>query len=179
MRYVLGPVNTNPISSAGAVFCPARQNERGLAVLNEQMITPLGGKQPQPFGLRPEGSALGVRPEGSALGVRPEGSALGVRPEGSALGVRPEGSALGVRRKTRHSALLVAHLESPNLSPRALIGVFSGATEPIGLVLTGPNLFSRRHSSRPASVKIASKFTQKYFSGALHGIVSLRWLSAD
>ncbi|MCG8121974.1 MAG: hypothetical protein N0C82_20415, partial [Candidatus Thiodiazotropha endolucinida] len=46
-----------------------------------------------------------------------------------------------------HSALLVAHLESPNLSPRApkevplgcaLIGSFSGTTGCIGLVLTGP-----------------------------------------
>ncbi|MES9842393.1 MAG: hypothetical protein ABW134_17720, partial [Candidatus Thiodiazotropha endolucinida] len=46
--------------------------------------------------------------------------------------------ALGVRLKKRHSALLVVHLESPNLSPRALIGAFSGATGPIGLVLTGP-----------------------------------------
>ncbi|MFI0415523.1 MAG: hypothetical protein ACH255_15415, partial [Candidatus Thiodiazotropha sp.] len=43
------------------------------------------------------------------------------------------------RLKKRHSALLVVHLESPNLSPRALIGAFSGATGPIGLVLTGPN----------------------------------------
>ncbi|MCW4335501.1 MAG: hypothetical protein N0E52_16390, partial [Candidatus Thiodiazotropha endolucinida] len=50
--------------------------------------------------------------------------------------------------KKRHSALLVAHLESPNLSPRApkevplgcaLIGAFSGTTGCIGLVLTGPN----------------------------------------
>ncbi|MBW9267066.1 MAG: group II truncated hemoglobin [Candidatus Thiodiazotropha sp. (ex. Lucinisca nassula)] len=42
--------------------------------------------------------------------------------------------------KKRHSALLVVHLESPNLSPRALSGAFSGATGPIGLVLTGPNI---------------------------------------
>ncbi|MES9896567.1 MAG: hypothetical protein ABW141_16890, partial [Candidatus Thiodiazotropha endolucinida] len=50
--------------------------------------------------------------------------------------------------KKRHSALLVAHLESPNLSPRApkevplgcaLIGAFSGTTGRIGLVLTGPS----------------------------------------
>ncbi|MCG7875431.1 MAG: hypothetical protein N0C90_03795, partial [Candidatus Thiodiazotropha endolucinida] len=45
----------------------------------------------------------------------------------------------GLRLKKRHSALLVAHLESPNLSPRALIGAFSGTTGRIGLVLTGPN----------------------------------------
>ncbi|MEW8041402.1 MAG: hypothetical protein AB2777_19620, partial [Candidatus Thiodiazotropha endolucinida] len=51
---------------------------------------------------------------------------------------RPEGSALGVRLKKRHSALLVTHLESPNFSPRALIGAFSGTTGRIGLVLTGP-----------------------------------------
>ncbi|MEW8192799.1 MAG: hypothetical protein AB2793_03750, partial [Candidatus Thiodiazotropha sp.] len=37
------------------------------------------------------------------------------------------------------SALLVAHLELPNLSPRALIGAFSGTTGRIGLVLTGPS----------------------------------------
>ncbi|PUB83406.1 MAG: hypothetical protein DBP02_11905 [gamma proteobacterium symbiont of Ctena orbiculata] len=36
--------------------------------------------------------------------------------------------------------MLVVHLESPNLSPRALSGAFSGATGPIGLVLTGPNI---------------------------------------
>ncbi|MBV2122938.1 MAG: hypothetical protein KUF74_15965, partial [Candidatus Thiodiazotropha sp. (ex Ctena orbiculata)] len=29
--------------------------------------------------------------------------------------------------------------ESPNLTPRALIGAFSGTTGPIGFVLTGPN----------------------------------------
>jgi len=57
--------------------------------------------------------------------------------------LRPEGSALGVRLKKRHSALLVVHLEPPNFSPRALIGAFSGATEPIGLVLTGPNTNGR------------------------------------
>jgi hypothetical protein len=34
-------------------------------------------------------------------------------------------------------------LESPNRSPRALIGAFSGATQPIGLVLTGPNFIGR------------------------------------
>ncbi|MES9849042.1 MAG: hypothetical protein ABW145_11690, partial [Candidatus Thiodiazotropha sp.] len=31
------------------------------------------------------------------------------------------------------------HLESPNLTPRALFGAFSDTTEPIGLVLTGPS----------------------------------------
>ncbi|MEW8093915.1 MAG: hypothetical protein AB2798_07495, partial [Candidatus Thiodiazotropha endolucinida] len=62
--------------------------------------------------------------------VRPEGSALGVRPEGSALGVRPEGSAFGVRLKKRHSAVLVAHLDLQNFTPRALIGAFSDATVP-------------------------------------------------
>ncbi|MCU7838817.1 MAG: hypothetical protein KZQ94_05510 [Candidatus Thiodiazotropha sp. (ex Troendleina suluensis)] len=97
-------------------------------VASPRLITLLGEKWPWPSELRPEGSALGVRPEGSALGVRPEGSALGVRPEGSALGVRPEGSALGVRLKKHHSALLVAHLEQPNFSPRALMGAFSGTT---------------------------------------------------
>ncbi|MCG8025872.1 MAG: hypothetical protein JAZ02_18095 [Candidatus Thiodiazotropha endolucinida] len=54
-----------------------------------------------------------------------------------------------MRLKKRHSALLVVHLESPNLSPRApkevplgcaLIGAFSGTTGPIGLVLTGPRM---------------------------------------
>jgi hypothetical protein len=44
----------------------------------------------------------------------------------------------GLSLKKRHSALLVVYLESPNFSPRALIGAFSGATAPIGLVLTGP-----------------------------------------
>jgi hypothetical protein len=34
---------------------------------------------------------------------------------------------------------LGVHLESPNLSPRALIGTFSVVTGRIGLVLTGPN----------------------------------------
>ncbi|MEW7984319.1 MAG: EF-hand domain-containing protein [Candidatus Thiodiazotropha sp.] len=43
-----------------------------------------------------------------------------------------------MRLKKRHSALLVVHLASPNLSPRALIGAFSGTTGCIGLVLTGP-----------------------------------------
>jgi hypothetical protein len=41
--------------------------------------------------------------------------------------------------KKRHSSLLVAHLESPNFSPRASIGAFSGPTAPIQVVLTGPN----------------------------------------
>ncbi|MES9828109.1 MAG: hypothetical protein ABW201_07585 [Candidatus Thiodiazotropha sp.] len=54
----------------GLFSCPARQNERGVVILHERMITPLGAKKPRPFGVRPEGSALGVRPEGSALGVR-------------------------------------------------------------------------------------------------------------
>ncbi len=40
--------------------------------------------------------------------------------------------------KRRHSALLVVHLEPPSLAPRASIGAFSGATEPVGSVLTGP-----------------------------------------
>ena len=34
----------------------------------------------------------------------------------------------GLRLKKRHSALLVAYLESPNYAPRALIGAFSIAT---------------------------------------------------
>ena len=46
----------------------------------------------------------------------------------------------GLRLKKHHSALLVAYLELPNRAPRALIGVFSGATGTIQLVLTGPNL---------------------------------------
>ncbi|MCG8486430.1 MAG: hypothetical protein MI756_03085, partial [Chromatiales bacterium] len=44
----------------------------------------------------------------------------------------------GLPLKKRHSALLVVHLESPNVSPRALIGAFSGVTGPIRLVLGGP-----------------------------------------
>ncbi|MCG7909012.1 MAG: hypothetical protein JAY82_04465, partial [Candidatus Thiodiazotropha taylori] len=56
------------------------------------------------------------------------------------------------RLKKRHSALLVVHLESPNLTPRALIGAFSGATGPIGLVLTGPSVRDRqRMDSRHGS----------------------------
>ncbi|MCU7798127.1 MAG: hypothetical protein KZQ75_13460, partial [Candidatus Thiodiazotropha sp. (ex Myrtea spinifera)] len=45
----------------------------------------------------------------------------------------------GLSLKKRHSVLLVAHLEQPNFSPRALTDAFSGSTGRIGLVLTGPN----------------------------------------
>ncbi|MES9950940.1 MAG: hypothetical protein ABW118_18430, partial [Candidatus Thiodiazotropha sp.] len=57
----------------------------------------------------------------------------------------------------RHSALLVVHLESPNLSPRALIGAFSGTTGPIGLVLTGPR-------AAKATLRIHTLFFVKYYS---------------
>ncbi|MCU7868358.1 MAG: hypothetical protein KZQ98_07470, partial [Candidatus Thiodiazotropha sp. (ex Lucinoma borealis)] len=46
--------------------------------------------------------------------------------------------------KKHPSALLVAHLEQPNLSPRALMGAFSGTTEAIKLVLTGPSKPGKR-----------------------------------
>ncbi|MCG8486970.1 MAG: hypothetical protein MI756_05815, partial [Chromatiales bacterium] len=49
----------------------------------------------------------------------------------------------GLRLKKRHEPLLVAHLEQPNYTPRALIGAFSGTTGRIGLVLTGPSTFFR------------------------------------
>ncbi|PUB81441.1 MAG: hypothetical protein DBP01_16500, partial [gamma proteobacterium symbiont of Ctena orbiculata] len=52
----------------------------------------------------------------------------------------------GLCLKMHHSALLVAHLESPNFTPRALIGAFSDTTEPIGLVLTGPKGLERECS---------------------------------
>ncbi|MFI0378120.1 MAG: hypothetical protein ACH253_18320, partial [Candidatus Thiodiazotropha sp.] len=45
----------------GLFSCPARQNERGVVILHERMITPLGAKTAPALGVRPEGSALGVR----------------------------------------------------------------------------------------------------------------------
>ena len=45
----------------------------------------------------------------------------------------------GLSLKKHHSALLVAYLERPNCTPRALIGAFSGSTVTIKLVSTGPN----------------------------------------
>ena len=45
----------------------------------------------------------------------------------------------GLWPKIHHSALLVAYLEQPNYSPRALIGEFLVTTTAIQLVLTGPN----------------------------------------
>ncbi|MCG8426005.1 MAG: hypothetical protein MI754_01450, partial [Chromatiales bacterium] len=46
----------------------------------------------------------------------------------------------GMSLKKHHSALLVAYLEQPNCTPRALIGAFSGSTVTIKLVSTGPNV---------------------------------------
>jgi hypothetical protein len=46
----------------------------------------------------------------------------------------------GLRLKIHHSALLVAYLEQPNYTPRALIGEFLDTTTAIQLVLTGPSI---------------------------------------
>ena len=94
INSVLGPVDTNLIITANAIFCPARQKERRVVNLHKRLITPLGKKWPWPAGLS---------------------------------------------LKKHHSALLVAYLERPNCTPRALIGAFSGSTVTIKLVSTGPS----------------------------------------
>ncbi len=50
-----------------------------------------------------------------------------------------EAPPFGFRRSRRHSSLLVAHLESPNFTPRALIDAVPDETEHCCIVLTGPN----------------------------------------
>jgi len=45
----------------------------------------------------------------------------------------------GLRPKTRHAALLVVHLGSLNLTPRALPGAFRGSNAVSRIVLTGPS----------------------------------------
>jgi len=44
----------------------------------------------------------------------------------------------GLRLKSGHAALLVVHLEQPNLTPRALPGLISGSNAAIIQALTGP-----------------------------------------
>ena len=44
----------------------------------------------------------------------------------------------GFRRSRRHSSLLVAHLEPPNFTPRALIDAVPDGTEHRCIVVTGP-----------------------------------------
>ena len=45
---------------------------------------------------------------------------------------------LGLRPKKRHSALLVVHLEPPNLTPRALIGPFWGSNDAVPISVNRP-----------------------------------------
>ncbi len=65
--FGLGLVNTNPIVPAEAVFCPARQNERGIAGLHERMITPLGGKTAPALWVTPREAEEGPH----VVGIRP------------------------------------------------------------------------------------------------------------
>ncbi|MBW9263881.1 MAG: hypothetical protein K1564_20155, partial [Candidatus Thiodiazotropha sp. (ex. Lucinisca nassula)] len=46
----------------------------------------------------------------------------------------------------------------PNLSPRALIGTFSGTTGPIGLVLTSPSLICIKISQIRFILKLLSEY---------------------